>query len=222
MLGKSVGYWILNQRLRDLWQLEHGYELTGLEEYFYIVRFFSKEDYLKVLEGGPWIVMGHYLMVTKWRPRFRPSTAKITSTLVWMRFPSNLPELLDEETLTSMVDLLGRTMKIDHMSLTGLRCRFSRVCVEVNLDAPLLPFLTFLDLAQKVEYEGLHMICFKCGKFDYRVDDCPSLMQASPAPGTIADESGVQGQPQRQQNMAVPSKPPGEPPTMYGPWMLVN
>lgn len=28
---------------------------------FFVVRFYSREDYTHVLEGRPWIVMGHYL-----------------------------------------------------------------------------------------------------------------------------------------------------------------
>lgn len=107
LLSKSMNFKILDQRLRDLWQLEHGYELTDLEEDYYIVRFYSRDDYLCVLEGCPWIVMDHYLMKMKWRPKFRPTTETISSTLVWIRFMGILPELLDEETLSTMRDLLG-------------------------------------------------------------------------------------------------------------------
>lgn len=82
LLGKSVNFKILDQRLRDLCQLEHGYELTDLEEDYYIVRFYSRDDYLClcVLEGSLWIVMGHYLMEMKWRPKFRPAAETLLHT----------------------------------------------------------------------------------------------------------------------------------------------
>lgn len=70
LLGKTISYRVLDQRIHDLWNLDKGYELTDLEEGFFIVRFFSRPDYLHVLEGGPWIILGHYLMVSKWRPKF--------------------------------------------------------------------------------------------------------------------------------------------------------
>lgn len=35
-----------------------------MEKGFFLVQFFSKEDYIHVLEGDPWIVMGHYLTVS--------------------------------------------------------------------------------------------------------------------------------------------------------------
>lgn len=83
----------------------------------------------------------------KWRPLFRPSTDCITSTLVWVRFPSILPELLEEEVLSYMGDMVGQTVRVDPMSLTDLRSKFVRVCVEVNLAAPLIPSLIVLGMA---------------------------------------------------------------------------
>lgn len=71
LLGKLVSYQTLHQRVRDLWNLDSGLELTNLEEEYYIVCFFTRADYLHVLEGGSWIILGHYLTVMKWRPQFR-------------------------------------------------------------------------------------------------------------------------------------------------------
>lgn len=56
---------MIDQRLRDLWPLEKGFELTNLTENFFIVRFFCRQDYMHVLEGGPWTILGHYLFVMK-------------------------------------------------------------------------------------------------------------------------------------------------------------
>lgn len=91
--------------------------------------------------------------------------------------PLHLPEMLDEELISFMVDMIGKTVKVDAMSLTGLRAKFAWVCVEVNLNKPLLPSLTVFDCEQKIEYEGLHLICLECGCYGHRGEDCPSLMQ---------------------------------------------
>lgn len=116
--------------------------------------------------------MGHYLAVAKWKPNFRPSVDHVHSTMVWVRFPELPMELFDEEILYAMGNAVGRAIKIDSTTLTARRGRYARVCVEVKLDAPLIPFLTLLGAQQLVEYEGLHMICFGCGKFGHRKDAC--------------------------------------------------
>lgn len=56
-------------------KLEHGYS---------VVRFSFKIDYMKVLMWGLWVVMGHYLTVTTWNPKFCPSVTTISLTMVWV------------------------------------------------------------------------------------------------------------------------------------------
>lgn len=84
LMGKLVSYRTLQQRVRDLWQLDRGFELTDLEEGYFIVRFFTRDDYLHVLEGGPWIILGYYLTVMKCRPKFRPVAETVSKTLIWV------------------------------------------------------------------------------------------------------------------------------------------
>lgn len=52
-----------------------------------------------MLEGSPWMIIGHYLTVSKWRPKFRPLAAMVSTTLVWVIFLGMPLELLDDETL---------------------------------------------------------------------------------------------------------------------------
>lgn len=149
LLGKSISYRILEQCLRDIWRLEKWFELTDLEEGFFIVQFFARADYMLVLEGGPWVILGHYLTVTRWRPMFKPAMETMKKTLVWVRFPGIWPEFLDEEILTQLGDMVGKTIKVDKTSLTGIRGKFGRCCVEVDLSAPLLPSLTVFEGLKK-------------------------------------------------------------------------
>lgn len=51
--------------------------------------------------------------------------------------------MFDEDTIFTMGNMLHRTIKID----------------EINLAAPLTPFVNMLGRRQMVEYEGLHLIC---------------------------------------------------------------
>lgn len=81
------------------------------------MRFFDREDYQHDLENGPWIIMGHYLTVCKWKPNFRLERAKIESTMVWVCFPGFLIEVYDDDILSRIGGCLGTTVKINMTTL---------------------------------------------------------------------------------------------------------
>ncbi|KAG8371590.1 hypothetical protein BUALT_Bualt13G0103800 [Buddleja alternifolia] len=76
---------------------------------YYIVRFYTKEDYDHVMQGGPWLIMGHYLMVQKWKPYFWPATATIKTTLAWVRFPKLPVKLFHPDVLKGLGSLIDKT-----------------------------------------------------------------------------------------------------------------
>lgn len=86
LLGKSVNFRVLKQKTQELWKLHRGYEIIDLADDFNVARFYSREDYFHVLEGGPWVVFRHYLTVSKWRPNFSPPRETSFFTAVWVRF----------------------------------------------------------------------------------------------------------------------------------------
>lgn len=70
LLGKTMSLWVVEQRTRDLWKLEWGCQIIDMDNGYFLVLFYKREDYFHVLEGGPWIIIGHYLMVNRWKPNF--------------------------------------------------------------------------------------------------------------------------------------------------------
>lgn len=153
-----------------------------------MARFFSRSNYYRVLEGGLLIILGHYLTVTKWRPNFRLSMESIQSTLVWIRFPKLPLELFDEEVLSALGNALGKAVKIDATTLQISRGKYARVCVKINLAAPLVLFIMVLDCKQRVEYEGLFLICFECGKYGHHPRECSPTATVS-QPTVVQQES---------------------------------
>ncbi|EEF29916.1 conserved hypothetical protein [Ricinus communis] len=43
----------------------------------------NKDDLERAMLGGPWIVIGHYLMMEQWTPYFHTSTADLKSVVEW-------------------------------------------------------------------------------------------------------------------------------------------
>ena len=70
LLGKSVGFRLMQDRLKNIWKLNGGFELRDIGHGFYMVKFDVEEDRWKVISGGPWMVFDHYLTVRTWSPDF--------------------------------------------------------------------------------------------------------------------------------------------------------
>ena len=58
---------------------------------------------------------------------------------------------------------LGKALKVDYQTLSATKGKYARLCVEVDLKKPLVPFVWVDRELQVVEYEGLEAICFECG-----------------------------------------------------------
>ncbi|MDV3166617.1 MAG: DUF4283 domain-containing protein ['Waltheria sp.' little leaf phytoplasma] len=214
LLGRSIGFNMLRDRLRKLWNISQDtYEVTDLDEGYYMVKFEEEEDCKFVLEEGPWMVLGHYLTVRRWRPNFRPAIDKIQSTAVWVQLPGCPVEFYDEEVLMAAGELLGKPLKVDDVTLSRKRGSFAKVCVEVDLDKPLIPKIEIHGVEQVVRYEGLNMICFACGRSGHRRDVCPYV--ARPPPAT---EKNVDGCPEPRVVESNVQKVNAEP-EVFGQWM---
>lgn len=52
------------------------------------------------------------------------------------------------------------------MTSSQSRDRLARICVKIDIDKKLIPKFTMSDLSfvLNLEYEGLHVMCFGCGK----------------------------------------------------------
>lgn len=54
------------------------------------------------------------------------------------------------------------------------RGKFAHMC-GVRFIKPLIPKILFGLHRQRVEYEGLGLLCFNCGRFGNRKETCPSV-----------------------------------------------
>lgn len=207
VLGKTFSFRILEPRIRKLWQLEHDCELIDIDKGYLVARFYSQEDYLKVINGGPWTVLDHYLTISKWTPNLKPGETEISRTLVWLRLPRLPLEMFVESTLLRVGNVIGRAIKVDSFTGEMIKGRYARVCVELDLHGPLPPNVLIWGRKQAVEYEGLHHICYQCGRYGHKKDQCPLL--ANPTGGE-GDRAG-----------SLPPKPTGGTAAQpFGPWML--
>ncbi|XP_057452053.1 uncharacterized protein LOC130743847 [Lotus japonicus] len=163
LLGKRIGLNLLKDRLGKLWQLSGEIDVIDLDYEFFVVRFSNRIDYAHAFSGGPWVIMGHYLVVQQWRPMFIPSKGELTRVAVWLRIPGFPVECYDQEVLQEIGKNVGRFVKVDDYTwktmagkgqsgTTAERAKFARICVEVDLRKTLVSKFVFEEEEFKIEY----------------------------------------------------------------------
>lgn len=178
----------LHTRLVRLWKPAGDIEFMDLENDYFLVRFAERYDLQKVLSGGPWMLFDHYIVIQRWKPEFSPFEDELKRVAVWIRIPALPIEYYDKRVLWKIGNCLGRTVKVDANTLRRKedtmeecfvteRARFARVCIEVDLRKTLVSKFELNCREYRVEYEGLHLICFNCGCFGHNKEQCHLIME---------------------------------------------
>ncbi|XVF22037.1 hypothetical protein REPUB_Repub12eG0140000 [Reevesia pubescens] len=68
--------------------------------------------------------------------------------------------------------IIGKPLKIDSTTTFTTKGKFTRICVEVNLQKTLVSELRVGKYLQRIEYERLHTVCFQCGLVGHIDDNC--------------------------------------------------
>ena len=113
-------------------------DVVDLEHGFFLIRLSLKEDVENVLKRGPWFIRDHFLSVRPWEPDFKPESANVSSIALWIRL-SGLPiEYYNAKALQHIGKDIGNVLRIDTFMATESRRKFTRLCIRVNVDKPLI------------------------------------------------------------------------------------
>ncbi|KAJ1406797.1 Zinc finger, CCHC-type [Sesbania bispinosa] len=205
LLGKKVSLKFLQGRLQNLWQPKDRMEVIDIDNEYFVVRFSNWSDLSRVYEGGPWVIMGHYLVVQRWKPEFLPYEDE------FKRWGHTVK--IDPNTLRQYEDEVGTGMMTE-------RGKFARICVEVDLRKVLISRFRLNGRVYHVEYEGLHLICFNCGRFGHRKECCPLLVEESKNMNQQATSSSDPATQKGDDGVEPEGGPAAE--EFFGPWMMVQ
>ncbi|KAF7844623.1 uncharacterized protein G2W53_001528 [Senna tora] len=172
LLGKTVGFKFLLRKVNQLWGRTGEVELVDIGNNYFLAKFDTFTDREFTLTGGPWIILDHYLIIRPWTSLFDPEE-QIQKMAAWVHLPDLPIELYDDKFLYTLGKLIGKVLKIDVNTSQKLRGKFARLCVELDLSKPLLSQYCVHGRLRKIEYEGLHLICFECGVYGHDLEHCP-------------------------------------------------
>ncbi|CAN1170067.1 hypothetical protein LINPERHAP2_LOCUS28773, partial [Linum perenne] len=138
----------------------------------FVARFDEEEDYKRAFLDGPWLVGDHYVVSEEWRPNFEPGYSQVNTIRAWVRLPGLPLENFDVGILKLIGNRIGKTIRVDGTTLFGSRGNYARLCVEIDLHKPLVSKYRLHRRVRHIEYEGLHEICFLCGRYGHGKQAC--------------------------------------------------
>ncbi|XP_028779078.1 uncharacterized protein LOC114735545 [Neltuma alba] len=157
-----------------MWKTEKSFTTRDINNGYFLVSFEDENDMINIYQEGPWMVSDRYLVVQRWRLNFDPWNAELHKKIViWLRIPLLPLEFFNAASFQRIGSLIGRTLKIDRVTYASERGRFARICVEIDLNKKLRSSFNLFGTRRRIEYEGLHLICFCCGVYGYHRDVCP-------------------------------------------------
>ncbi|XP_061361004.1 uncharacterized protein LOC133304935 [Gastrolobium bilobum] len=162
------------KRLENISAREGQIFVTDVENGFFFARFSEEKDLSYALTAGSWVLFDHYLAIRSWEPDFHPFSASISRIMAWVRLPSFPVEYMNTELIKEVGNWLGKFIKMDAATTCLARGKFARICVELDLSKPLQADYKIEGKLKNVEYEGLHFVCFACGKYGHRTENCPA------------------------------------------------
>ncbi|MBA0582588.1 hypothetical protein Gorai_024727 [Gossypium raimondii] len=216
LLGRRVNVNSLQNRLFSLWKPKGSMKCVDIANDYFEVGFDNPADFSCVLSEGPWVVFGVNLIVQPWSLSFDPSNPFPPSIVSWIRIPNLQSSLYHKPILEEVGATVGKVVCIDKRTMNASRGRFARMAVLIDLTKPLTTRIRVNGKIKVVEYESLHIVCFKCGIYGHTKDNCPRLVVDPKKSDGAAASAGSSG------TVLTPAKEDLAEKEAYEPWILVE
>ncbi|KAJ4832587.1 hypothetical protein Tsubulata_030788 [Turnera subulata] len=172
---------MLCNRLSHLWGLRGKFRVIDLDQNYFLVRLADNYDYLRIMNGGPWVILDHYLTVEPWQPNFVPATHKVTSVVAWVRVSGLSTELYQLAILREVCNRIGRMIRIDYSTQKTERGRFAKSAMELDISKPLETETCVDGVWYPIVYESLPQVYFSCGRAGHLMGACTATSHGSAA-----------------------------------------
>ncbi|XP_050258954.1 uncharacterized protein LOC126703943 [Quercus robur] len=170
----------LKQEIRTPWTRALIVKVYGLGHGFFLTRLSLKEDCENILRKGPWFIGEHFLSIRPWEPDFHPATANVSLVAVWIRLNALPIEYYNVKALHQIGKSIGNVLRVDMHTATKTRGKFARLCVQIDVNKPLITAILIGKFEQPVCYEGISKLCFECGRVGHYKDCYPHIIRQDP------------------------------------------
>ena len=152
----------------------------------------------------------------------------VSTIAVWIRLNELPIEYYEVEVLQQLGNSIGKVLRIDTHTVAETRGRFARLCVQVDINKPLVTTILVGGMNQSVNYEGIHKLCFTCGRIGHRKEACPYAIREPSSPKKVGNAIGASSCNNSHEKCDQVDPTPRDEPTpseqedKYGPWLVVS
>ncbi|XP_043725976.1 uncharacterized protein LOC122672581 [Telopea speciosissima] len=171
----------IKSHLQKMFFVQGDVVVSTLDPRHVLLRFANHSDYVKVWMKELLHIQGFLLQFMKWISNFE-SGWESPFAPIWIFLPGLPIEFYQGNFLLSIVGTIGRVLKVDSAIINCTRTVAVRVCVELDLRAP-VPSKIWIGCGgdgfyQKVVYDNPPLYCEICCKLGHDSAVCKKAMKA--------------------------------------------
>ncbi|KAM0899778.1 hypothetical protein ACQ4PT_021067 [Festuca glaucescens] len=159
----------ITSAMRPAWGNPKGLVFNPAGVNLFIAKFGSKADRDRVIEGSPWKVGKHAVLMKKYDTEVRPQQVVFDRMAIWARILSLPNRLMNAQRGAEIAKNIGVIKKIESDDRGRCWGGFMRLRVEISVHDPLLRCVTVFSRCfqtterYEIQYERLPLYCFSCG-----------------------------------------------------------
>ena len=232
LYSRSAGFNYLQNKLNQLQKPINRLDCIDLGNGFFLVHFDTKDDLNAMLKKSPWFIRDHFLSIRPWEPFFKPSMTNVSLIVVWVRLNELPIELYIAKVFRQIRESIGRVLRIDTHTTMEAQGKYTRLCIQIDINKPLVNTILIGNFEQAVIYEGIQKLCFSCGQVGHRKEAFPFTICKEKEPTSTVQETlgGPMGSPRKEHEAHYTGQSSGmlevsgmeEDEKQYNPSMVVN
>ncbi|KAI9119917.1 hypothetical protein K1719_009306 [Acacia pycnantha] len=161
------------------WGIDRNMEVHEMpDNNAFLFRFTSQSDYIKILKGLPWSILGALLNLQHWDEFTVIQEVDFGWCPFWIQFHGLPHNTLDDDNAITLGNAVGRVMMYESPQDGGKLSRtFIRTRSLVNIHEPLVPGF-WVPRPQRepvwvtIKYEMLQIYCYDCGQIGHEAKSC--------------------------------------------------